>query len=287
MLKLGLIGTDSTHADNFAKMTNPDTGMFKNARFTHVFGAEAEKTQLVADIGAIDNIVASPDEMLDKVDGIMIVFRHGNLHYKHAAPFIKAGVPVWVDKPFTTDNAEARAMLDLAKKHKTLISGGSTLKYSSGIKLLKEKYAAGYFGDIISSVMDYSIFLDSPYGGIHFYAAHLIEMCCEVFGFNIRSVCGEEKNGNLLVRACYDDFDVILNYTRYTVEHFAVVIGSEHGMCTPIGTVETSYESIGEFFKLLETGIQPLDTENLYKTTVITNAIEQSYKTNKTVNIEY
>jgi len=284
MIKLGLLGTDSTHATHFASIAKN----YPDIQFTHVFGIDAAETAAVAAAGGIAHIVADPSDMLGKVDGVMMVFRHGDLHMQYAMPFIENGVPMWIDKPFTISCGEARQMLDAAAKHKTPLTGCSTYKYATFLDEIRAELQSGRLGKIYSVVMDYNIFLDSPHGGIHFYASHLIEMCCELFGFDIRSVEAWEKNGNLLVRPNYSEVDVLLNYTKYCTEHFAVVIGENGSISVPIDFIHDTYIKAFEvFIDMIKTGAMPFDPENMYKVTAITGAIEKAMNVGKVVDVVY
>ena len=123
MIKLGLLGTDSTHAMHFATIARSDFGRALGVDFTHIFGLDAAETAAVAEAGDIAHIVSDPAEMLGEVDGVMMVFRHGDLHMRYAMPFIENGIPLWIDKPFTVSNDESRQMLDAAAQYKTLLTG--------------------------------------------------------------------------------------------------------------------------------------------------------------------
>lgn len=284
MIKLALLGSDSTHGTHFAKLAHPLTGQFKSVRFTHIFGLDEAATKEMAAVGDIPNIVCDPSEMLDKVDGAVLVFRHGDLHMEYALPFIARKIPIWVDKPFAINPSDARLMLDTAKTHGTLITGGSTYKSSKFIPHIKKELASGRLGDIYSVAIDYNIFPNSPYGGFHFYAAHLIEMCCELFGYDMRSVATMQTDKNILVKATFEDMQVFLNYTQFCYGHFAVVIGSKESISVPVDRIEDTYHAaFGEFEKMIRSGKMPFDPENLYKVTIITNAIEKSMSTGKEV----
>ena len=60
-------------------------------------------------------------------------------HLALARPFIKRGIPTFVDKPFAVTMKDARAMVSLARKHKTPIMSGSLLSYSNEVEWLKKR----------------------------------------------------------------------------------------------------------------------------------------------------
>jgi len=107
MFRIGIIGSDNSHALAFAKLVNfPDekTGsyFFPDCRVTGIFGQESTRTEEVASKGNIDFIAVKPEELMGKVDAVMVVFRHGDLHLKYALPFVEKGIPIWIDKVCST-----------------------------------------------------------------------------------------------------------------------------------------------------------------------------------------
>lgn len=148
MFKIGIIGSDNSHADAFPQLVNlPDkkTGemLFPDFKVTSIFGLEKERTEQVAINGKIDEIVGKPEDMMGKVDAVMVVFRHGDLHAQYALPFIEAGIPTWLDKPFTIKNEDAKKVFEAASKKNTLVTGGSTVKYTYDVLMLKNAVENG------------------------------------------------------------------------------------------------------------------------------------------------
>ena len=115
MFKIGILGSDNSHADRFSEILNlrehpsylPDSG----AQVVAIWGQEAERTQQVAKNGKIATIVDQPAAMIGQVDAVFCVTRHGGLHKELVLPYIAAGIPVFVDKPLATDPNDARAIV--------------------------------------------------------------------------------------------------------------------------------------------------------------------------------
>lgn len=134
MISLGLIGANTSHADAFSRIFNGDgetPPTIDDARITHIWGADAERAGALATTHHIDAIVAEPREMVDRVDGVLIIddTGGGETHADLAAPFLEAGMAVFVDKPMTTDYADAVALFDLAEKHNAPLTSSSALRY--------------------------------------------------------------------------------------------------------------------------------------------------------------
>ncbi len=80
-----------------------------------------------------------PAEAVDKVDAAIIAVP--TLHHVDAArPFVAAGKPVLIEKPFTTDAASGRKLLDLAEQTGTSVQVGHTERFNPAV-LAMRKYA--------------------------------------------------------------------------------------------------------------------------------------------------
>src|SRR5262249_28972794 len=76
-------------------------------------------------------LVDKPEEMIGKVDGMLIESQEGGVHWERARPFLEAGLPCFVDKPFACSTADARKMAELAAKKKVPIFSSSSLRYAT------------------------------------------------------------------------------------------------------------------------------------------------------------
>src|SRR4051812_42033569 len=114
MLKIGILGSDNSHAERFAEILNrtdhPAYLPEADAKVVAIWGVEPERTQQVARDHLIEEVVATPEAMLGKVDAVFCVTRHGGLHLDLVRPYLQAGVPTFVDKPLATDPTDARAI---------------------------------------------------------------------------------------------------------------------------------------------------------------------------------
>lgn len=285
MYRIGIIGSDNSHAELFAKLANiPDekTGNFRfpDIRVTCIFGLEAERTKQVADNGMIETIVDTPIEMMGKVDAVMVVFRHGDLHLSYALPFIKEGIPTWIDKPFAIKNDDARLLLAEAKQNGTLLTGGSTCKYTADILCVKNAWENGSrIGKIQTAVMNFPATLENEYGGIYFYGAHLAEMAMTAFGYDVRSVVASENNGFVTAIVKYDNIQLTLNFIPDNKEYYAVLYGENGTMFKEIDINGCYLKGFTEFAEMLRTRKLPLPLEYLYAPVELLNAIKESYET--------
>ena len=71
-----------------------------------------------------------PEEMIGKVDAMLIEAVDGTVHWDRAKPFLEAGLPCFIDKPFTCSVSDAKKIIALAEKKKVPVFSSSSLRYA-------------------------------------------------------------------------------------------------------------------------------------------------------------
>lgn len=69
------------------------------ASVTHVWTQDLALSNHISVATNIPNIVRNVEEMIGQVDGILLARDDPETHYELAAPFLEAGLPVYIDKP--------------------------------------------------------------------------------------------------------------------------------------------------------------------------------------------
>src|SRR5690606_40278920 len=126
-VRVGMIGLDTSHSTAFTKILNdpeapPELSGYKVvAAYPH--GSKdieisvkriPQFTEEVKGMGV--EIVNSIDQLLKKVDVVLLETNDGRLHLEQAIPVINAGKPLFIDKPIAASLADARAIFKLAKE---------------------------------------------------------------------------------------------------------------------------------------------------------------------------
>lgn len=205
-MKIAILGTENSHAYAFANLIK-NSPKYKDVEIVGVYGYDDAANKKLVDDGLVKYVGKDPHEFLGKVDGIMVTARHGDHHHEYALPYVKAGVPAFIDKPFTVGLKEADELLEAAKANGALLCGGSSLKYLDEMNTLarfrKAKTVVG--GNVTAPIN-----MVNPYGGFYFYAQHLIEILFSVFGTDIKSVYAKGHGDE-------DRISVIFDYGAYDV----------------------------------------------------------------------
>lgn len=289
--KVGIIGTENSHANSFCKAFNlvkeDGTTEYPDFHVTLVYGDYPEFNQKLVDKFKADAIANNVEQMVEECDCAMITCRDGKFHAKYARPFIEAGKPCFVDKPFTTDVKEAVELVKLAKDKGVPLCGGSSLKYNKYVlELKKEKEEMGekFHGGYASAPLSF----ENEWGGFWFYSSHLAEICLETFGWKPQAVTAIAKNKSVLAIVEYKDFAVNLEFAENCYFSYTGIITGEDKTVFKQIELDYGYRCEADVFeKVVKEGVMPHSYEELIAPVVLLDAIKRSYETGKKVEIEY
>lgn len=281
MIRLGIIGTESSHTVSILNYLKE----IEDVELTAICGENREATDKVLKQFHLDCEVASPEEMIGRVDGVMLTMRDGAEHLKAVRPLFGHDIAIWIDKPFTASVADAIELLSLIEKHHTPFSGGTFIKLTEGVQAVKKEYER-IKDHCMSGYLSFWTQLESPYSGMHFYSHHLIESVLEAFGCEVRSVLAKRTEDSLSVIAAYDGFQVLMNYGVHALPLYGGVFGSESSFMTEFDFGDANRWQLEEFFDVIKTGKSPYPPEFFLTAVKMSNAIEQSMKTGREILLE-
>ena len=178
-IRIGIIGAENSHTITYGEIFNRDR-KFPGCEVVGVWGETPEFAKTAAEKGHIPLIVKDPAEFKGKIDALIVDHRHAKYHLEAARPFVEAGIPTFIDKPFCYRVSEGRSFLEMAHTKKTPVSSFSTVARGEAINDLKAQVKAltGIQHVISSGHCDVA----SPYGGVFFYGIHQVQRLMEVFG---------------------------------------------------------------------------------------------------------
>ncbi len=286
LLKVGIIGLDTSHVIEFTKIINKDnTGPLENIRIVAAFPAGSPDLPISADrlMGFTKTlrekykveIVDSIDDLLKKVDAVLLESVDGRPHLEQVRPVIAAGKPVFIDKPVAASLADTIEIFTLAKKHKVPCFSSSSLRFNARLKRLANDPAIGALKhcDARGPV--------KPLAGhpeLFFYGIHGIEMLFTVMGPGCESVTW--KDG--VVTGVWKDKRV--GTFRAATDYQVEVSGDKGSAQSGGGDYQALLAEIGTFLRTKKAPVPAEETINLVAFMV---AAEESKKAEgKPVSIE-
>jgi len=140
MIRLGILDFDTSHAVEFTKRLNHlniDKDQWVDGAKI-VIGCPGESKLSPERIAGFTEqmtkmevpLVEKPEDMIGKVDGMLIEAVDGSVHFDRAKPFLEAGIPCYIDKPFATSVEQAKKIIALADKKKLPLFSSSSLRYA-------------------------------------------------------------------------------------------------------------------------------------------------------------
>src|SRR3989339_1535457 len=73
----------------------------EGAKVTHVWTQDHKISEHIAKASLIDNVVDQLEDMIGRVDAILLTRDDPENHVKMAKPFIDASIPIFIDKPLS------------------------------------------------------------------------------------------------------------------------------------------------------------------------------------------
>jgi hypothetical protein len=215
----------------------------------------------------------------------MITARDGIYHIPYARPFLEAGIPMFIDKPFSVDTKEAIAFAKDAKAKGVKLMGGSILKCSLDAVLLQNE--AKVQGEkVLGGTVAAPVMLDSPYSDFFFYAPHLTELSMMIFGNDPKQVTAFRNGKSVTAVVDYEKYSVTNTFMGGCMKYFAQVFSTEGIYSRQLDLSFASKIMAQRFAKMLREGVMPEDYTELVRPVVYMNAVKESYLTGKTVQIE-
>lgn len=275
VLKAGIIGLDTSHVVAFTRGLNDPkaTGYMAKVEVVAAYPggspdipASANRvegfTKTLSDMGV--EIVDSIDELLKKVDVVLLESVDGRPHLEQVTPVIKAGKPVFIDKPLAGSLADAIAIYRLAEKHKVPVFSSSSLRFSPEIL---DKRNNEEVGDVLGCVAYSPCALERHHPDLFWYGIHGVETLFTVMGPGCETVTCVKTPGTHVVTGVWNGGRVgtFRGIRSGKSGYGGVVFGSKAIM--PLGSYAgygPLLERIAEFFHTGEPPVSAEETLNMF-----------------------
>ena len=206
-LRVGIIGLDTSHVIAFTKMLNADNADADIAKCRVVAAYPKgspdiessvtrvpKYTEQVKEMGV--EIVDSIETLTKKVDVVLLETNDGRPHLEQIIPVLKAGKPVFIDKPIAGSLIDAVAIFELARKHKVPVFSSSSLRFGKNSQTVRN----GSIGKVTNCVTQSPASLEKTHPDLFWYGIHGVESLFTVMGTGCQTVKrGKTKDGKIEV----------------------------------------------------------------------------------------
>ncbi len=288
MFRIGILGSENSHAMAFARIFNKThTAQYPDIRVTAIGGNYPEESRKIFEECGLELLAEKPEDMLGKVDAVMVTARDGAAHAAFARPFLEVGIPAFIDKPITRDPGEALALVKLAKEKGVPLVGGSSVKYAYDVRLMKaaaERALAA--GESLSGDVTAPVSMTNDYGGFFFYASHLAEMSMTVFGYDPQSVTAFRSGDNVTAVVHYDRCDIVNRFLEGNYNYTITLNQKARPLFREVDISMIYQHECENFARMLRTGEMDQSYEDLILPVYYLRAVEESFTSGQTVQME-
>lgn len=282
-LRLGIIGTDTSHVIAFTKAFNGPAGPdhVEGARVVAAFKGGSEDVE--SSYTRVDkyaeqlqkewNVELVPDiaSLCSKVDAILLESVDGRKHLPQFREAVRCGKPVFIDKPLAATLEDAREIARLARQHNIKWFSSSSLRWSEHVLATKAADATG--------VITWG---PGPYEPHHYldlswYAIHPIEMLYALMGPGCEEVTRISTETADLVVGRWKGGRIGTVRAQRAGYNYGAVVFRPKGVNVSPPEAKSSYTPLlREIVKFFETGTPPVPNEETLELFAFMDAAQKS-----------
>ncbi len=191
MLKLGIIGTDTSHCIAFTRLLTDQTdpNYITGAEVVAAFPGGSPDFPL--SINRVENFMTqleeefavrrcgSIKELAEQCSAILLLSADGRVHAEQLSEVLQYRKPVFVDKPFALSKDEANRMFAEAEEAGVPVMSSSSLRYTKPLaNYLAEQDCSDATGVIASG----PLMIEETQSRYYWYGIHSVEMLYAVMG---------------------------------------------------------------------------------------------------------
>jgi hypothetical protein len=272
MIRLGILDFDTSHVLEFTRRLNhkdvePEQWV-DGAEV--VLGCPGESRMMPERIPDVRReverlglkLVDRPEAMLGKVDGVLIESQEGGAHWERARPFLEAGLPCFIDKPFACSVADARKLVGLSEEKKAPLFSSSSLRYAPELVAFLSEDGRG---KVLGAVAYGPARVHEPdprrNPGLFHYGIHAVEVVYALMGPGCeRVVCTHEKDVDVVTGQWRDGrVATVRGSRRGKVDYGAVAFADQGVRPLTLGTRFIYRELLKQVVAFFRQKKSPLD----------------------------
>ena len=211
-IRVGIIGLDTSHVIAFTKLLNDPDVKAELAGCPVVAAYPEGSPDIKSSVSRVPKytkqiqmmgveIVQSIPELLKRVDAVLLETNDGRPHLEQVLPVLKAGKPVFIDKPIAGSLSDAVAIFAASKKLKVPLFSSSSLRYGKNTQAAR----SGKYGRIQECQTHSPCSLEKTHPDLFWYGIHGVESLFTVMGTGCVEVRRSTDDGKIKVAGTWAD----------------------------------------------------------------------------------
>ncbi|MDD5729193.1 MAG: Gfo/Idh/MocA family oxidoreductase [Victivallales bacterium] len=233
------------------------------AKVTHIYCDKRKDAGHVAKCSLIPQVVDVPEAMIGQVDAVIIATDIGSQHVDRARPFVKAGVPLFIDKPLCDNAADLAVFRRWIEAEKCPVLSSSCMRYKK--ELLPYRLSTSELGELRLITMPMAKKWET-------YGIHALEAIYPIVGPGFVSVQNTgTKDCNLVHMTHKNNIDIIIGCINGMAYGGPICLNGTCGAVAVNGAGDSFYAfkaQLQAFVDYLRSGVLPFpfaETEELMK----------------------
>lgn len=264
---------------NYLTDIHKNENIIAEANVTHIWTQNFLESTNIAKFTNIPNVVKDVDELINKVDAVILARDDVESHYKFAKEIVKRGVPIFIDKLITDDFETLSDLLEIRDKSNSKIMATSSSRYTPLIYEAKKKLE-NLEGKYLHGV--------SKVNWLR-YANHLLDGICFLYGtdfYSIQNISSSRqldimhivyKNGLECILTIKDDFSLPIAFTVYSDKEHVEVLFTDKDLSSYFFGF---YNMLSDFTNFISSGKASFSLDESIKISSLVLLGEQSKKQN-------
>jgi hypothetical protein len=218
-------------------------------------------------------IVDSVEELLKKVDVVLLESVDGRPHWEQAKLVLLAGKPVFIDKPVAGSLADVLRIYQLAAERKVPCFSSSSLRFGPAMAAARSQRKTG---QIIGVDAFGPCSLEEHHPDLYWYGVHGVEILYTLMGTGCEKVTRAHTPGTDLVTGVWKDgrIGTFRGIRAGKGDYGATVFGSKRNVT---GAGSSGYEPlVVEICKFFRTGQPPVSAEETIEMFAFMEAADES-----------
>ncbi|MDD4871004.1 MAG: Gfo/Idh/MocA family oxidoreductase [Kiritimatiellae bacterium] len=290
-LRIGIIGLDTSHVVAFTDVLNNPSNKNHVAGGRIVAAFKGGSKDIPSSWDRVEGytktlqekynvkIVDSIEELCKQVDAVMLESVDGRPHLEQARPVIKAGKPMFIDKPMAGSLRDVLEIFKLARENKVPVFSASSLRYGKDAQAVRK----GSIGKVLSAEVSSPCSLEPHHPDLFWYGIHGVESLFTVMGTGCEAVKrGTTADGKIEVTGTWRGGRTGIyresSHGKGSKPYTGIAKG-EKGE-SPVGGYDGYAPLVVEAVKFFQTGVSPIPVDETIEIFAFMEAADESKRQN-------
>ena len=227
---------------------------FDGFQITYAWTQDKKITKKLCAACKIPYLVNSPDEMLGKIDALIVA--RDDMHAEIALPFLKNKIPVFIDKPLTLNKKELDDFIPYLKNGTLMSTSG--LRFARELDKVKSK---------LSEILPVRLISATVVNELARYGIHMLDALDSLELLSVNKVKRLDAKYDSFQLQCNNDSIILLNCLGSVNRTFHLSIFGEKGhIHTNLHDNFTAFKrTLGHFFKMVKDKVPPVPPQKVVK----------------------